>query len=223
MKTEEKQNASSESPKQEGQKVTKKDQIISLYLSGITAVEDLAMITEVAAELRRVRAPGSGAAARLLRPVHDLRPSDERVLEILCQASSATRTKRPPGTASTSSTITIASSNWPAIVPDNTMPAHGVDDVRPGTVDEQGAGSRDLPSTGCWIACPRAMLGTGAVAPTNPRPVKPGVGALTATQAHASPRTHRLAALPAPRRLCAPSASRISSSAARTNAIFRSR
>jgi hypothetical protein len=46
MKTEEQQHAGSESPKQEGQKVTKKDQIISLYLSGITAVEDLAMITK---------------------------------------------------------------------------------------------------------------------------------------------------------------------------------
>ena len=46
MKTEEKQNASLEPAKQEGQKVTKKDQIISLYLSGITDVEDLAMITK---------------------------------------------------------------------------------------------------------------------------------------------------------------------------------
>jgi hypothetical protein len=46
MKTEEKQNASLESPNQEGQKITKKDQIISLYLSGITEVEDLAMITK---------------------------------------------------------------------------------------------------------------------------------------------------------------------------------
>jgi hypothetical protein len=46
MKTEEKQNARSERRKQDGQKVTKKDQIISLYLSGITEVEDLAMITK---------------------------------------------------------------------------------------------------------------------------------------------------------------------------------
>jgi len=46
MKSEEKQNASLEPAKQEGQKVTKKDQIISLYLSGITEVEDLAMITK---------------------------------------------------------------------------------------------------------------------------------------------------------------------------------
>jgi hypothetical protein len=46
MKTEEKQNPSLQPPKQEGQKVTKKDQIISLYLSGITEVEDLAMITK---------------------------------------------------------------------------------------------------------------------------------------------------------------------------------
>jgi hypothetical protein len=46
MKIKEKQNVSSGSPKQEGQKVTKKDQIISLYLSGISAVEDLAMITK---------------------------------------------------------------------------------------------------------------------------------------------------------------------------------
>jgi hypothetical protein len=46
MKTTEKQNVSSERPKTEGQRVTKKDQIISLYLSGITEVEDLAMITK---------------------------------------------------------------------------------------------------------------------------------------------------------------------------------
>jgi len=46
MKTEEKQGASSERPKQEGHKVTKKDQILSLYLSGITEVQDLAMITK---------------------------------------------------------------------------------------------------------------------------------------------------------------------------------
>lgn len=46
MKTKEKQNADFERPKQEGQRVTKKDQIISLYLSGITEVEDLAMITK---------------------------------------------------------------------------------------------------------------------------------------------------------------------------------
>lgn len=46
MKTVEKPHARSEPPKQGGQKVTKKDQIISLYLSGITEVEDLAMITK---------------------------------------------------------------------------------------------------------------------------------------------------------------------------------
>jgi hypothetical protein len=46
MKTEEKQNASFERPRHAGQKVTKKDQIISLYLAGITEVEDLAMITK---------------------------------------------------------------------------------------------------------------------------------------------------------------------------------
>jgi hypothetical protein len=46
MKTEEKEDASLEPPKLEGQKVTKKDQIISLYLAGITEVEDLAMITK---------------------------------------------------------------------------------------------------------------------------------------------------------------------------------
>src|SRR5262249_55208841 len=33
-------------PKQDGPRVTKKDQIISLYLAGITEVEDLAMITK---------------------------------------------------------------------------------------------------------------------------------------------------------------------------------
>ncbi len=46
MKTTEKQNASLDRPKQVGERITKKDQIISLYLSGITEVEDLAMITK---------------------------------------------------------------------------------------------------------------------------------------------------------------------------------
>ena len=45
MKTDEKQDTSSERAKQES-RITKKDQIISLYLSGITEVEDLAMITK---------------------------------------------------------------------------------------------------------------------------------------------------------------------------------
>jgi hypothetical protein len=46
MKTEVKEEAASKRPKQNGQKVSKKDQIISLYLAGITEVDDLAMITK---------------------------------------------------------------------------------------------------------------------------------------------------------------------------------
>ena len=46
MKTEVKQRRLSKRPKQDGQRVSKKDQIISLYLAGITEVEDLAMITK---------------------------------------------------------------------------------------------------------------------------------------------------------------------------------
>jgi hypothetical protein len=46
MKTNVKQEPISRRPKQDGQRATKKDQIISLYLAGITEVEDLAMITK---------------------------------------------------------------------------------------------------------------------------------------------------------------------------------
>jgi hypothetical protein len=46
MRSTVKQQPVSNRPKQDGQKVTKKDQIISLYLAGITEVEDLAMITK---------------------------------------------------------------------------------------------------------------------------------------------------------------------------------
>jgi hypothetical protein len=45
MKTDLKEQPISKRPKPDGQRVTKKDQIISLYLAGITEVEDLAMIT----------------------------------------------------------------------------------------------------------------------------------------------------------------------------------
>src|SRR5690348_8926293 len=46
MKTDVKPETTSEQTKQASQKVSKKDQITSLYLSGITEVEDLAMITK---------------------------------------------------------------------------------------------------------------------------------------------------------------------------------
>lgn len=46
MKTDVKPDTTPEQPKQASQKVSKKDQITSLYLSGITEVEDLAMITK---------------------------------------------------------------------------------------------------------------------------------------------------------------------------------